>query len=106
MNKQRHSVHFVSDAAYFLKVIRHFRTLSGSAPNTKAYRSLLNIDCSFNFLNHLRYYSLDWVAAQGKVGCFIYANFLGKMIFKAYELLVSYGENRFSGFTYPGSVIG
>jgi hypothetical protein len=105
MNKQRHSVHFVS-SAYFLQVLRNFRTLSGSASNTKSYRSWLNIDCNLNFLNHLGYYSLDCVALQGKVDCIIYANFVGKMIFRAYEVLVLCRGNWFPSFTNPGSVLG
>jgi hypothetical protein len=105
MNEQRHSVHFVSDA-YFLHVLRNFGTLSGSAPNTKAYRSWFNIDCSLNFLNHLGYYSLDCVALQGKMDCIIYANFVGKMIFKAYGFMVLCKESWLSSFTNPGSVLG
>jgi hypothetical protein len=77
MNKQRHSVHFVSDA-YFLQVLRNFRTLSGTAPNTKAYRSWLNIDCSLNVLDYMCCYSLDCVALQSKMDCIIYANFVSK----------------------------
>ena len=94
MNRQRSSVYFVSDA-YFLQVLRNFRKLSGSAPNTKADRRWLNIDCSLNFLNHLSYYSLDCVALQSKMDCIIYANFVGNMIFKAYEFLVLCRENWF-----------
>jgi hypothetical protein len=105
MNKQRHSVYFVSDA-YFLQVLRNFRTLSGSALNTKAYGSWLNIDCSLHLLNPLGYCSLDCVSLQGKMECIIYANFVGKMIFKAFEILVLYRENWFSSLTNPGSVLG
>lgn len=104
MNKQRHSVHFVSDA-YFLQVLRNFRTLSVSAPNTEAYRSWLNIDCSLKFLNRLGYYSLDCAALQSQMDCIIYANFFGKMIFKAYEVFVLCREDWFSSFTNPGSVL-
>jgi len=38
--------------------------------------------------------------------CIIYANFVGKMIFKTYEFLVLCRENWFSSFTNPGSVLG
>jgi len=70
MSKQRHGVHFVCDA-YFLQVLRNFRTLSRSAPNTRAYRNWLNIDYSLNFLNHLGYYSLECVALQCKMDCIV-----------------------------------